>query len=146
MVKLMHPDLYHNQCVHDGEDLPLCSGLAARVDDDWCFDNQRMSNNRNTKDKQEICPSEVAWEMIQFNIKVDLAQFCTTFQCGKTIARQCFAHLGLQNPRFEDQYDLLFGHGEFERRNAIENSPEKVRVRQTARKRQYASMSHNDSE
>ena len=39
MVKLMHSDLYHDQCVHDGEDLPLCSELAARVDDDWCFDN-----------------------------------------------------------------------------------------------------------
>ena len=34
MVKLMHPDLYHDQCVHDGEDLPLCSELAARVDDE----------------------------------------------------------------------------------------------------------------
>ena len=81
-----------------------------------------------------------------WNLKADLAQFCTTFQCQPEVARQCLAHLGLQNPRFEDQYDLLFGHGEFRKRTAIENSPNRVRNKQTARKRQYVSMSHNDKD
>ena len=136
MVKLMHSDLYHNQCVHDGEDLPLCSELAARIDDDWCFNINKMSSSRNKKYEQEICPSEVAYQMIMYNLKVDLAQFCTTFQCQPEVARQCFAHLGLQNPRFEEQYHLLFGHRQFEKRTK----------KQGARKRQYASMSHNESD
>ena len=128
MVKLVHPDLYHNQCVHDGEDLPLCSELAAAVDDDWCFDNHKMSISRNKSYEQEICPSEVAYQIVMWNLKADLAQFCTTFQCQPEVARKCFAHLGLQNPRFEDQYNLLFGHGEFAKRTAIENSPERVQL------------------
>ena len=144
MVKLIHPDLFHDMCVHDGENLPLCSELAATVDDGWCFDNQAMSNNRNKKYEQEICPTEVAWEMIQYNMKVDLAQFSVTFQCPIAAAKQCFAHLGLMKPLFEEQYDILFGEGEFERRNAIANRPERVRAKQTARKRQYADMSHDE--
>ena len=108
--------MYHSQCVHYGKDLLLCSELAARIDDDWCFDINKMSRSRNKKYEQEICPSDVAYQMIMYNLKVDLAQFCTTFQCQPEVARQCFAHLGLQNPWFEEQYDLLFGHHEFKKR------------------------------
>ena len=45
-------------------------------------------------------------------MKVDLEQFCDTFQCHAKVARDCFAHLGLLNPEFEEKYDLVFGEGE----------------------------------
>ena len=140
MVKLMHPDLYHDQCVHDGEDLPLCSELAKKFDGDWCFDNDKMSKRHNRKYEDSICPSEVAYEMIMFNMKVDLEQFCETFQCQTKVARDCFAHLGLLNPEFEEKYDLLFGEGEFEKRTAMEYGI----VAYASNKRRYASMSEDE--
>ena len=47
MVRLVHSDLYHNYCVFDGEDLLLCSELAAKADDTWPFDLNYMMNRRN---------------------------------------------------------------------------------------------------
>ena len=120
MVKLMHPDLYHDQCVHDGEDLPFCSELAAKVDDDWSFDNDKMLERRNRKYEDSICPSEVAYVMVMYNMKINLEQFCETFQCQLKVARDCFAHLGLLNPEFEEKYDLMFGEEEFEKRTAMQ--------------------------
>ena len=142
MVRLMHSNVYHDLCVHDGEDLPLCLELAAAVDDDWCFDNQKMATRRNRKYEESICPSEVAYDMVMFNMKVDLEQFRKTFQCQTKVARDCFAHLGLTNPTFEDQYDLLFGAGEFSRRNEAQKSS--ARNKDTERKRGYASISHDE--
>ena len=72
--------------------------------------------------------------MVMFNMKVDLEQFCETFQCQSKVARDCFAHLGLFNPEFEEKYDLMFGEGEFERRNSTH----------ATHKRRYASMSQDE--
>ena len=63
-----------------------------------------------------LCPSKVAWELIRYNMKVDLEQFCHTFQCGMPIMKKCFKHLGLKNPAFEDQHDRLFGKVKFAER------------------------------
>ena len=99
-----------------------------------------MSKRCNRKYEDEICPSEVAHRLVLWNKKVNLERFCDTFKCGTAIAKRCFAHVGLlHNPQFKDQveYDLLFGKGEFEKRTALKSN-------NTAQKRQYASMSHDD--
>ena len=52
------------------------------------------------------------------------------------VARDCFAHLGLLNPDFEEKYyDLMFGEGEFEKRTALQHS----NAAYTSNKRRYAS-------
>ena len=140
MVRLVHSDLYHNWAVFDGEDLPLCSELASKADDTWPYDLESMLNRRNKKYEQEILPSKVAWEMIQYNLPVDLAQFCDTFHCGMHVAKMCFAHLGLNVQAFEEQYDEIFGKGEFAKRQASK------RVKDTARKRDYAKHKGEDLE
>ena len=80
----------------------------------------------------------MAHRLVLWNVKVNLERFCDTFKCGTAIARRCFAHVGLRNPQFKDQYDLLFGKGEFKKRTALKSN-------NTAQKRQYASMSHDDN-
>ena len=130
MVRLQHSaDLYHNMCIHDGEDLPLCSKLAAKVGDTWCFDIDEMDRHHNCNYYEaKICPSEVAWDLIKYNMKVDLQQFCHAFQCGMPITKRCFEHLGLKNPAFEEQCDQLFGEGRFEERTeAIRNKHQRGR-------------------
>ena len=91
-------------------------------------------------DQSAACPSDVACEMVMVNMKVDLEQFCETFQCQSKVARDCFAHLGLLNPDFEEKYDLMFGEGEFERQTALQYS----NATYVSHKRQYASMSHDE--
>ena len=92
-------------------------------------------------DEETIVPSTVAWELIRYNMPVDLSQFCDTFQCGMTITRECFAHLGLKNQAFEGQYDEIFGEGEFAKRRATylraSLTANPYRVKDTARKRDY---------
>ena len=106
-----------NGCVHDGRDILFCYKPAA-IADDWCFHNDKMSISFNRKYKDEICPSDVAHRMVSWNMKVNIEQFCDTFKCGTAISRRCFAQVGLRNPAFKDQYNLLFGKGEFEKRTA----------------------------
>ena len=112
MVRLVHSDLYHNYAVFDREDLPLCSELAAKADDTWPFNLSSMMNHCNKKYEETIVPSTVAWKLIRYNMPVDLAHFCNMFQCGMTITRECFTHLGLKSQAFEGQYDEIYGEGE----------------------------------
>ena len=122
MARLVHSDLYHNYCVFDEEDLPLCSELAAKADDTWCFNLNYMMDCRNKKYEDTIVPSTVAWwELIRYNLPVDLGQFCDTFHCGMVITKECFAYLGLKNHAFEEQYNELFGTGEFAKRRAAKS-------------------------
>ena len=58
MVHLVHSDLYHNYAIFDGEDLPLCSDLVTKADDDWPFDLSKMMDRRNKKYKETI----VTWK------------------------------------------------------------------------------------
>ena len=118
MVRLIHPDLYHNYCVFDGKDLPLTSKLADKADEGvWCLDTKQMTRRRNREYETVILPSTVATKMIHYNIQVNLTQFCKTFRCTMKMARTCFEDLGLENESFEQQYDQLFGDGEFYKRN-----------------------------
>ena len=84
------------------------------------------------------------------NLPVDLAQFCEKFQCGMTITRECFAHLGLKNQAFEGQYDEIFGEGEFAKRRAVYSraslTDNPYRVKDTARKRDYQTYYRREEE
>ena len=57
--------------VFDGEDLPLCSKLAAKADDTWPYDLSYMKNRHNKKYEVTIVPSTIAWELIQYNMPVE---------------------------------------------------------------------------
>ena len=67
-----------------------------------------------------------------------------------TIARECFAQLGLKSQAFEGQYNEIFGEGEFPKRRATNLraslTANPYRVKDTARKRGYDTYYRREEE
>ena len=97
MVQLVHSSVFHNYCVHDGTENPLCLTIAT---DTWWSSIDEIMTSRNKKYKGIICGTEVVTEMIHFGMPIDIEMFVKTFDCHEFAVRSCIRKEGLKSKMY----------------------------------------------